>query len=136
MDLNERRVVGQRLFTEVTGQPAPPPTTPLIEMTVDHVLGEVWSRPGLTRKERRLVTLTAVASAGAERALAAHVDGAVDSGDLSIEELRELVLHFAATRATRGRPCCTSPSSALRAGRRARRLDRQRPCCRPFRLAR
>jgi 4-carboxymuconolactone decarboxylase len=96
MDPNERREVGQRLFTEVTGQPAPPPTTPLIEMTVDHVLGEVWSRPGLTRKERRLVTLTAVASAGAERALAAHVDGAVDSGDLSIEELRELVLHFAA----------------------------------------
>jgi 4-carboxymuconolactone decarboxylase len=96
MELDERRAVGQRLFTEVTGQPAPQPTTPLIEMTVDHVLGEIWSRPGLTRKERRLVTITAVASAGSELALGAHVDGAVDSGDLTVEELRELVLHFAA----------------------------------------
>ena len=93
----ERREVGRRLFTEVTGQPAPTgPSTPLIDMTVDHVLGEIWSRPGLTRKERRLITITAVASAGSEVALGAHVDGAVDSGDLTVEELRELVLHFAA----------------------------------------
>ncbi|MCU1483433.1 MAG: 4-carboxymuconolactone decarboxylase domain protein [Actinomycetia bacterium] len=93
----ERHELGQRMFAEVTGRAAPAgPTTPLIEMTVDHVCGEIWSRPGLTRKERRFVTITAVASAGAELALQAHVDAALDSGDLSIEELRELVLHFAA----------------------------------------
>jgi 4-carboxymuconolactone decarboxylase len=92
----ERHELGRRMFAEVTGRDAPEPTTPLIEMTVDHVLGEIWSRPGLTRKERRFITLTAVASAGAELALQAHVDGALDSGDLTVEELRELVLHFAA----------------------------------------
>jgi 4-carboxymuconolactone decarboxylase len=96
MDFEERRSLGRQLFTEVTGQPAPVPTNPFMEMTVDHVLGEVWSRPGLTRKERRLITITAVASAGAQVALGAHVNGAVESGDLSVEELRELVLHFAA----------------------------------------
>jgi 4-carboxymuconolactone decarboxylase len=84
------------MFAEVTTRPAPDASTPFIEMTVDHVCGEIWSRPGLTRKERRLVTVTAVASAGAELALQAHVDAAVDSGDVSVEELRELVLHFAA----------------------------------------
>src|SRR4051812_22701086 len=92
----ERHELGQRMFTEVTGMPAPEATNPLIEMTIDHVCGEIWSRPGLTRKERRLVTVTAVASAGAEVALQAHVDAAVDSGDITVEELRELVLHFAA----------------------------------------
>jgi 4-carboxymuconolactone decarboxylase len=92
----ERHELGQRMFTEVTGRPAPDATTPLIEMTVDHVCGEIWSRPGLTRKERRFITITAVASAGAELALQAHVDAALESGDLTVEELRELVLHFAA----------------------------------------
>jgi 4-carboxymuconolactone decarboxylase len=91
----ERHELGQRMFAEVTGRTAPDATTPLIEMTVDHVCGEIWSRPGLTRKERRFITVTAVASAGAELALQAHVDAALDSGDLTVEELREVVLHFA-----------------------------------------
>ena len=90
-----RRDAGRAKFEEVNGFPAPESGNPLIEMTVDHVFGEVWTRPGLTRKERRWIAITGVASAGAEAALRIHVGTALQSGDISIEEMREAVAHFA-----------------------------------------
>ena len=59
------------------------------------VMGEVWSRPGLSTRDRRFVTLPCVYAADAIHAIDAHVYAALASGDLSIEELRELTLHFA-----------------------------------------
>jgi len=90
-----RRQAGRAMFEEVNGFPAPESDLPLIEMTVDHVFGEVWTRPGLTRKERRWIAITAVASAGAETALRVHVGTALGSGDVTIDEMREAVAHFA-----------------------------------------
>jgi 4-carboxymuconolactone decarboxylase len=92
---DERREVGRRTFEEVNGFAAPRSEVPLIEMTVDHVFGEIWNRPGLTRKERRWIAITGVASAGAELALKIHVGAALRSGDITVEELREAVAHFA-----------------------------------------
>jgi len=92
---DERRAAGQRMFEEVNGFAIPEPDLPFTEMTVDHVFGEVWTRPGLTRKERRWIAITGVASAGAEAALRVHVGSALGSGDISIDELREAVAHFA-----------------------------------------
>lgn len=96
MTTDDRRPTGQRVFEEMVGFPAPPPTNPFVEMTLDHVCGEVWSRPGLTRKERRWITLASIASTGAEQAMKVHVQGALRSGDITVEELREFVLHVAA----------------------------------------
>ena len=59
------------------------------------VFGEVWARPGLTRRERRLVTLPCVAAADAQQPIEDHVYAALNSGDLNVDELLELVLHFA-----------------------------------------
>jgi 4-carboxymuconolactone decarboxylase len=86
---------GRELFEQVNGFAAPDSDHPLIEMTVDHVFGEVWARPGLTRKERRWIAITGVAAAGAETALEVHVGAALGSGDITIDELREAVAHFA-----------------------------------------
>lgn len=92
---DERRAAGRAKFEEVNGFPAPGPGHPFMEMTVDHVFGEVWTRSGLTRKERRWIAITGVASAGAEMALKIHVGAALRSGDITVEELREAVTHFA-----------------------------------------
>lgn len=91
-----RREQGLQMFAEVSGFPAPQVQGPFMEVMVDQVFAEVWNRPGLTRKERRWISLTCVASAGIGDALAVHVGGALSSGDISIEELREFVTHFAA----------------------------------------
>ena len=62
---------------------------------LDYVYGDIWNRPGLTRRERRLITLTCVGAADATAAMHEHIYGALKSGDLSVDELYEAVLHFA-----------------------------------------
>ncbi len=91
----DRREAGRRKFLEVNGFLPPDLMLPITEMTVDHVFGEIWTRPGLTRKERRWISITSVAAAGAEAALRIHVSSALQSGDITLDELREAVAHFA-----------------------------------------
>lgn len=61
----------------------------------DYLFGELWGRPGLGRRERRLVTITCAAFAVTAQPLIDHSYGALESGDLTIDELLEVVLHFA-----------------------------------------
>jgi 4-carboxymuconolactone decarboxylase len=82
--------------TEVMVSDAPPPATPYLSHgVVDSVFGELWDRPGLSRRDRRLVTLACVAAAAVEEPIHQHVYAALASGDISREEFQELVLHFA-----------------------------------------
>ena len=82
--------------SDVKMRPEPlPPRDAFTEATVDHVFGEIWTRPGLTRKERRWITLSTVAMTGSAVALRSHLHGALASGDVSREEFAEFVLHFA-----------------------------------------
>jgi 4-carboxymuconolactone decarboxylase len=77
-------------------QAEPPPVTdPYTEVTTDHLMGQIWARPGLARRDRRLVTLTIAAVAGQDGPLRNHLRASLDSGDLSIEELHEWVAHLA-----------------------------------------
>lgn len=92
---DDLRARARELFEEVNGFPATPPADPYLETTLDHVFGRIWSRPGLTRKERRWITLTAIAAQGADLALEVHLRSALESGDISGEEMVEFALHFA-----------------------------------------
>jgi 4-carboxymuconolactone decarboxylase len=62
---------------------------------LEHVFGEVWTRPGLTRRERRFVTLSCVCGETEPDAVNAHMYAALASGDVTVEEMGEYVLHFA-----------------------------------------
>ena len=59
------------------------------------VFGEMWCRPGLDMRARRLITVAAVGAADTAVPIASHVYAALNSGDLSYDELQEFVLHFA-----------------------------------------
>jgi 4-carboxymuconolactone decarboxylase len=69
--------------------------TPFDRATLDFVFGEVWPRPGLSRRDRRLVTLACVAAADAPQPIDDHVYAALNCGDLTLEEMLEFVLQFA-----------------------------------------
>jgi 4-carboxymuconolactone decarboxylase len=84
-----------RTFAEVMTFDAPEGHSPFARGLIDFVFGEVWSRPALSRRDRRFVTLACVAAADALAPLEQHVHAALDSRDLSITEMRETVLHFA-----------------------------------------
>ncbi|MFF1506480.1 alpha/beta fold hydrolase [Streptomyces sp. NPDC058326] len=62
------------------------------ELVTRYAWGEVWSREGLDRRTRSVVTLTALIAGGHREALADHTRAALRNG-LSPEELREIVLH-------------------------------------------
>jgi len=91
----ERRALGSRMFEEVNRFPVPPEMDPITEATIDHVFAEIWTRPGLSRKERRWIALSCAGASGSLIAMQAHASSALESGDITIEELREFVLQFA-----------------------------------------
>jgi len=56
--------------------------------------GEIWSRPGLDRRTRSAITLTALVALGRDEELAMHVRAALRNG-LTREEIGEVLLHTA-----------------------------------------
>ena len=56
---------------------------------------EVWAREGLGRRERRLVAIACVAFAVTPEPIIEQVHAALESGELTIDEMLEVVLHFA-----------------------------------------
>lgn len=86
---------GRETFRAVLGVEARPPTTPLMRAAQDFVFAEVWSRPGLDIRSRRWITLSAVAAAGSHTAMHTYARAALESGDITLAELREFALQFA-----------------------------------------
>jgi 4-carboxymuconolactone decarboxylase len=79
----DRAVTGTTSFTE-----------PFQDFITRYAWGEIWSRPGLTRPERSIVTLTALAALGREHELALHVKAALRNG-LTAEQIGEVLLQVA-----------------------------------------
>lgn len=73
-------------------------TTELTEEFQDFITryawGEIWTRPGLDRKTRSAVTMTALIALGHHDELAMHVRAALRNG-LSREEIKEVLLQSA-----------------------------------------
>lgn len=66
-------------------------TQPFQDFITRYAWGEIWSRPGLTRPERSIVTLTVLAALQHEGELAMHVKAALRNG-LSEDQIREVLL--------------------------------------------
>ena len=64
------------------------------DFITEHAWGGVWTRPGLDRRSRSIVALTAAVAGGHDQEVAAHVRGALTNG-LSREELTEVLLQTA-----------------------------------------
>jgi 4-carboxymuconolactone decarboxylase len=71
-----------------------PFTAPFQDFITRYAWGEIWSRPGLSRPERSIVTLAVLAALQHENELAMHVKAAVRNG-LSTEQIQEVLLQVA-----------------------------------------
>ena len=56
--------------------------------------GTVWSRPGLTKRERSLITIALLAALGHDEEVAMHVRATANTG-ASAADVREALLHVA-----------------------------------------
>jgi len=69
-------------------------TAPFQDLITRYAWGEIWSRPGLTRAERSMITLTALAALRQDEELAMHVRAALRNG-LSLAQISEVLLQVA-----------------------------------------
>ena len=96
-DPQERIDSGVRAFEEVNLMEAPSQDSPYFYAGIlNFVFGHMWQRPGLTRRERRLITLPCVGVSDAMGPIWSHLSSAMGSGDLTYEEVQELILQFCA----------------------------------------
>jgi 4-carboxymuconolactone decarboxylase len=101
MDDTERFEQGMRIRRAVLGDRhvdrasamATPLTADFQDFITRYAWGDVWSRPGLDRRSRSVVTLAVLTALRSEE-LALHVRGAVRNG-LTREEIGEVILHTA-----------------------------------------
>lgn len=65
---------------------------PVQDIVTDVCFGEIWSRPGLDKRTRSLITLAMLAAQGRAHEIRIHTRGAIANG-VTKEELRELFVH-------------------------------------------
>jgi 4-carboxymuconolactone decarboxylase len=102
MDDESRVEQGQQVRREVLGadyvaqaqQGSNDFTAPFQELLARYAWGDIWSRPGLDRRSRSMITLAVLTALGQDHELALHVRGARRNG-LSESEIQEVLLQCA-----------------------------------------
>ena len=91
------RARGMAKMDEVYGFSVDPDAIagPYVAFTVDHLFGEVWTRPELDTRDRRLITLGVLAALGQPQLVEIQYQSALDRGELTEEQVRESVVHLA-----------------------------------------
>jgi 3-oxoadipate enol-lactonase/4-carboxymuconolactone decarboxylase len=88
-----REVLGDEHVDEAIARTTPF-TADFQDLITRYAWGEIWSRPGLDRRTRSAITLTALTALGHHHELALHVRAALRNG-LTPDEIKEVLLQAA-----------------------------------------
>ena len=66
----------------------------LAEISDQVIYGDVWERPGLSKRDRSLITLAALLALGRDKQLDGHLSRALQNG-VTRDEIGELITHLA-----------------------------------------
>ncbi|MBJ7264260.1 MAG: carboxymuconolactone decarboxylase family protein [Burkholderiaceae bacterium] len=69
-------------------------TAPLQKLVTEYCWGEIWSRPGLARRERSFLNLAMLIALNRPHELRLHLRGAINNG-ITPAEIQEVVLQAA-----------------------------------------
>lgn len=89
---NELRRKGLDKMKEVYGWEMPDLPGDYFAMTVDHLFADIWSRPGLSMRDKRLVTLSVVTALGLPDLAEIQVNAALGNQEMTEAELREMAI--------------------------------------------
>ena len=94
---SDARQRGMAKMQEVYGFTVDPDTVAgdYVDVTVDHLFGEIWSRPALDIRDRRMLTIGVIAAMGQPQLLEIQFNAALERGELDEEQVRDVVLHLA-----------------------------------------
>jgi 4-carboxymuconolactone decarboxylase len=95
---DDRRARGLAKFREVYGDRvlAPPPGAVACFdlLVIDQQFAEVWTRPALSIPSRRLLVMGVLAEGGHFETLGIQFRRALETGELTPEQVREVVIHL------------------------------------------
>lgn len=97
-DLPDTRREGLLKMEQVYGFDMTDGAGDFFRYTADHLFADIWRRPGLTDRDRRLLLIGLLAGQGAADVLGIQIPAAHGNGELGDEELREIVIfltHYA-----------------------------------------
>src|SRR5262245_50132922 len=90
--MDERRRRGLDMMREVYGWEVGYSPAYCFGITVDQLFGDVWTRPGLNMRDRRLLLIGVLAGQGLNDVLDIQIPAALANGELSPDELREIAI--------------------------------------------
>jgi 4-carboxymuconolactone decarboxylase len=64
-----------------------------VELTDNVLFGDVWERPGLSKRDRSLITVSALVALYRTEQMTSHMKRAIDNG-ITVDELVELITHL------------------------------------------
>jgi 4-carboxymuconolactone decarboxylase len=88
-----REVLGDR-YVEQAAARTTDFTRDFQALVTEFAWGTIWARPGLDRRSRSMITLTALIARGRDEELALHIRAALRNG-LSRDEIKEVLLQTA-----------------------------------------
>jgi 4-carboxymuconolactone decarboxylase len=95
---DDKRQRGLEVMRQVYGWDVQDGPGDFFGLTADHLFGEIWTRPGLTIRDRRLLLLGLLVGQGHHDVAEIQVDAALRLGELDADQLREVVIfltHYA-----------------------------------------
>ena len=91
--MDELRRKGLAKMNEVYGWEMPNiEGDPYFDLTVDHLFGSIWTRPGLSMRDKRIMTLAAVTAVGRQDLAEIQLNAALLNGELDEAELKEMAV--------------------------------------------
>jgi 4-carboxymuconolactone decarboxylase len=97
-DLPEQRRRGLEKMEQVYGFEMTDGQGDFFRYTADHLFGDIWQRPGLSDRDRRLLLIGLLAGSNQTDVLTIQLPAAYANGELDEDALREVVIllcHYA-----------------------------------------
>ena len=90
--MDELRRKGLEKMNEVYAWEMPDVPGEFFALTVDHLFGTIWTRPGLSMRDRRMMLIGVLTTLNQEELLEIQVNAVLQNEELSREELREMAI--------------------------------------------
>ena len=90
--MDELRKKGLAKMNEVYGWEMPDMPGDYFALTADHLFGDIWSRPGLSMRDKRMMTLTCVTALGISDLAEIQVNAALHNDEFTVDELKEMAI--------------------------------------------
>ena len=90
--MDELRRKGLEKMNEVYAWEMPDVPGEFFALTVEHLFGRIWTRPGLSMRDRRMMLIAVLTALNQEELLQVQVNAVLQNEELTREELREMAI--------------------------------------------